>query len=53
MAAAIEHDGSWWVDWVAWLNAHSGEPVPPPPLAAPEKGYPALADAPGSYVRET
>ena len=53
MAAAIEHDGSWWVDWVAWLNAHSGEPVPPPPLAAPEKGYPALADAPGLYVRET
>ena len=24
MAAATEHEGSWWVDWVAWLNARSG-----------------------------
>ncbi len=53
MSRATEHEGSWWVDWVAWLNAHSGAPVTPPPLSAPDKGYPALADAPGSYVRET
>jgi polyhydroxyalkanoate synthase len=53
MASAREQEGSWWVDWVAWLNDHSGAPVPPPPLSAPEKGYPALADAPGAYVRET
>lgn len=52
-AQAGEREGSWWVDWVAWLNAHSGEPISPPPLAAPDRGYPALADAPGSYVRET
>jgi polyhydroxyalkanoate synthase subunit PhaC len=53
MAKASEHDGSWWVDWVAWLNAHSGEAISPPPLGAPDKGYPALADAPGAYVHET
>jgi polyhydroxyalkanoate synthase len=53
VAAASEHEGSWWVDWVAWLNDHSGAAVPPPALPAPEKGYPALADAPGAYVRET
>jgi polyhydroxyalkanoate synthase len=50
MAGASEHEGSWWVDWVAWLNAHSGTRVSPPPLSAPDKGYPALADAPGLYV---
>ena len=53
MAAANEHQGSWWVDWVGWLNARSGAPVAPPPLSAPGKGYPALAEAPGAYVRET
>jgi polyhydroxyalkanoate synthase len=53
MAKASEHDGSWWVDWVAWLNAHSGEAISPPPLGAPDKGYPALTDAPGAYVHET
>ena len=51
-AAAAEHEGSWWVDWVGWLHARSGEPTAPPPLAAPGRGYPALADAPGSYVRD-
>lgn len=50
---ATRRDGSWWVEWVTWLNARSGEPVAPPPMAAPGKGYPALADAPGSYVRMT
>jgi polyhydroxyalkanoate synthase len=53
MSGATEHEGSWWVDWVAWLNAHSGALVTPPPLSAPDKGYPALANAPGSYVRES
>ena len=53
MAAASEHEGSWWVEWIGRLSARSGAPVDPPPLAAPGKGYPALADAPGAYVRET
>lgn len=53
MAAASEHRGSWWPDWAAWLAVRSGAPQAPPPLGAPDKGYPALADAPGAYVRET
>jgi polyhydroxyalkanoate synthase len=53
MAEAVEREGSWWVDWVGWLDARSGIPVAPPPLSAPDKGYPALADAPGAYVRES
>lgn len=51
MAAATGHDGSWWAEWTAWLNAHSGDATAPPPLAA--GGCPALTEAPGSYVRET
>lgn len=53
LAAATEHEGSWWPAWVAWLNEHSGGSVSPPPLGAAAKGYPALAPAPGTYVRES
>ena len=45
-------DGSWWVEWRAWLERRSGEPVAPPPCGAPGGGYPALAEAPGTYVLE-
>ena len=54
-ATAPTQDGSWWPAWQAWqawLAARSGGPVPPPRLGAPEHGYPALADAPGTYVPE-
>jgi polyhydroxyalkanoate synthase len=47
-AQAPHKDGSWWPEWIAWLAAHSGEPVAPPALGAP--GLPPLADAPGTYV---
>jgi polyhydroxyalkanoate synthase len=50
LAQAAAHDGSWWPAWRQWLDAHSGEAGPPPPLGAPDKDYPPLADAPGSYV---
>nr|WP_312846771.1 alpha/beta fold hydrolase [Stappia sediminis] len=48
--AAGMKEGSWWPEWIAWLSTRSGEVVSPPPMAAPEKGYPVLQDAPGSYV---
>ena len=49
-ARATHHDGSWWPCWQGWLADHSAEPVKPPGLGAPCKGYRPLADAPGAYV---
>jgi polyhydroxyalkanoate synthase len=49
-AGAPQRSGSWWPAWQAWLAARSGPPGPPPPLGRPEKGYPPLAPAPGTYV---
>jgi polyhydroxyalkanoate synthase len=50
-AAVVPHqDGSWWPEWVAWLERRSSGLVSPPRMAAPEAGYAALADAPGLYI---
>lgn len=43
-------EGSWWPDLAAWLAQRSGKRTAPPTLSAPEQGYPALGDAPGTYV---
>jgi polyhydroxyalkanoate synthase len=51
-AAAEHRDGSWWPAWWDWLAVRSGSLVAPPAMAAPEHGLPALADAPGAYVRQ-
>ncbi|WP_454887518.1 PHA/PHB synthase family protein [Sphingomonas oryzagri] len=51
-ATAEPREGSWWLAWGEWLGEHSGDPVAPPAPGAPDKGYPPLADAPGSYVLE-
>lgn len=45
-------EGSWWDCWFNWLNERSSEPVPPPPMGNPDKGYSVLCDAPGVYVFE-
>ncbi|WP_374302804.1 PHA/PHB synthase family protein [Paracoccus sp. (in: a-proteobacteria)] len=42
--------GSWWPAWAGWLAARSGAGSAVPGLGAPDKGYPLLGDAPGSYV---
>jgi polyhydroxyalkanoate synthase len=41
-------EGSWWPEWLAWLEAHAGEPVSPPAMGAGR--YVPLCDAPGTYV---
>ncbi|HXZ00322.1 MAG TPA: alpha/beta fold hydrolase [Stellaceae bacterium] len=52
IAAAERREGSWWPAWISWLGGRSGKAGPPPGLGAPEKGYPILGEAPGTYVLE-
>jgi polyhydroxyalkanoate synthase len=49
---APRKEGSWWPEWVAWLNEQSGPPVSPPPMGAGQAGYAPLGDAPGIYVHQ-
>ena len=50
--AAVHHEGSWWPCWQDWLVKRSSDQVSPPAMGAPEKGFAALGDAPGTYVLE-
>jgi polyhydroxyalkanoate synthase subunit PhaC len=52
LAQAPHKAGSWWPEWVAWLDARSGAPVAAPPIGIPTSGYMPLGDAPGTYVLE-
>ena len=48
-AGAIEHPGSWWPDWSAWLGPLSGKKIP---ARKPGDGkLKPLGDAPGTYVK--
>jgi polyhydroxyalkanoate synthase subunit PhaC len=47
-ASATKHNGSWWEDWTQWSDKRAGDRIEPPPLGS--ERYPALADAPGSYI---
>jgi polyhydroxyalkanoate synthase subunit PhaC len=49
LAKAVEHPGSWWPDWLAWLTAQGDTRV-----AARQPGgghLEPIEDAPGSYVK--
>lgn len=50
LATVPKQDGSWWPEWVGWLNAASGAPVAPPAMGAIPLSHAPLPDAPGSYV---
>ncbi|HSO44618.1 MAG TPA: alpha/beta fold hydrolase [Rhodoferax sp.] len=47
---AEKKPGSWWPDWTAWLHARTGDMVSA--YATTSRKFPALADAPGTYVLE-
>ncbi len=42
--------GSWWPDWVQWLEPRSGPNVPPPVVGTGHRS--PLCPAPGTYVHE-
>lgn len=50
LAGATKYQGSWWVDWLPWLEKQSGELVAPPPVGNAE--FPPIMDAPGANVLE-
>jgi len=44
------HEGSWWPEFLSWLNAHCGAETQPPGIGAPQSGLVPIFDAPGEYV---
>ncbi|MGE5469239.1 MAG: PHA/PHB synthase family protein [Bacteroidota bacterium] len=47
---AEKKPGTWWEDWTQWLGERAGDLVDAYPAA--NRKFPALADAPGTYVLE-
>jgi len=45
---ARQKEGSWWPEWVSWLQEHSSPLAEPPRMGA--AGVPTICDAPGYYV---
>ncbi len=50
LAGAVQQDGSWWSDWKGWLKGKSGDMVKARKVGNKKK-YPALEEAPGTYVK--
>jgi len=52
VAGATEHKGSWWPDWIGWLEQQDGKRVAATGKRAPGgKGDKVIEDAPGRYVK--
>ncbi|MHB8885034.1 MAG: PHA/PHB synthase family protein [Methylovirgula sp.] len=53
-AKVAPKSGSWWPEWLAWLDAHSsgqdGKYEAAREAGSAAEGYPPLEDAPGTYV---
>jgi polyhydroxyalkanoate synthase len=47
---AVEHVGSWWPDWAAWLKGQAGKQIAAPKTYGKGK-YKAMMPAPGTYVQ--
>lgn len=50
LSKATEIPGSWWPDWLQWLEGHAGA-LHKAPARPGNASYKPLEDAPGSYVR--
>ncbi|WP_436023018.1 class I poly(R)-hydroxyalkanoic acid synthase [Trinickia sp. LjRoot230] len=51
LADAVEKPGSWWPDWISWLDQYGGKKVKPrAQLGSAE--YPIIEPAPGRYVQQ-
>jgi poly[(R)-3-hydroxyalkanoate] polymerase subunit PhaC len=52
VAGATEHKGSWWPDWIRWIETQAPKKVPAKGARIPGTGrLKAIEDAPGSYVK--
>jgi polyhydroxyalkanoate synthase len=47
---ATEHPGSWWPDWITWLQTYSGKKIKAPQQYG-NIHYPVIEPAPGRYVK--
>ncbi len=48
ISKAKQHSGSWWPEWLKWLNKYSGELITSTQFE--NLNYRSLLDAPGTYV---
>ncbi len=51
LRTATEHKGSWWPEWIKWLDPHSGGKTVPAAARDPAQNPNATEDAPGSFVK--
>jgi polyhydroxyalkanoate synthase len=49
LTQAVEHKGSWWPDYLAWMEPRSGELKPRPKTLGSTEHQP-IVNAPGTYV---
>ena len=49
-AGAEQHKGSWWLDWLDWVQQYSGEQVPA--RLPGDNQLKILEDAPGAYAKQ-
>jgi polyhydroxyalkanoate synthase subunit PhaC len=51
LVCASPRQGSWWPEWVRWLDSHSSSVrVAPPFMRNTDRRWPSYGPAPGSYV---
>jgi polyhydroxyalkanoate synthase len=46
-------EGSWWPEWVSWLDVRSGSRIPPPSLGNKALGYETRGPTPGIYALQS